>query len=76
MHSNYVVSSTFGGQDSNFIASGSEGLFLKNFKFSLIIKCKNCLDSFLVIWNINQSQPIRRLAGHMGIVNAVQILSL
>jgi len=60
-----LIRTFFGASHNEFIITTSFGGAKNNFIAS------GSEDEFVVIWNINSSEPVRKLEGHRGTVNAV-----
>lgn len=68
----FTIHSCFGGNNQDFVASGSEGM---RFKFYTIFICNADMhlisDNKVYIWHIKQEIPIATLEGHTRTVNCV-----
>jgi len=66
----FTIHSCFGGVNQEFVASGSEGLFLFIRK-QILKRTFVILDNKVYIWHIKQEVPIATLEGHTRTVNCV-----
>jgi WD repeat-containing protein 26 len=68
----YVIRSTFGGANENFVISGSEGMRLcQNPVQHTLVVTKVSLDSRIYIWHKDNGTLVETLEGHSGCVNSV-----
>ena len=67
----YVNHATFGGPNEEFIASGSEGLFLFPWLTETSLYDFDSLDSKVYLWHRRHERPIMIFSGHLRTVNCV-----
>jgi WD40 repeat protein len=66
----FVIRSTFGGADENFVVSGSEGEYYRSFRKAWLYS--RFADSQVYIWHKDNGKHVETLGGHIsGCVNSI-----